>query len=976
MKNTLNWLHISDVHFHPGTEWRDSKVRRDLISFLKSEFASESIERPDLIFCTGDIAFGETTNAPLEKQYEAAEEFFNELLSVCGEESQPLNVDRLFVVPGNHDVNRKAINQYAQSSLVKMAEQSLEYNGKIHKDIENRSKEFMDAMERLDAYELFIKKYLSHQEDKERRHVFAKVVDIDGLKVGVAGFNSAWSCAGPEDDRNVWLAAEWQFNFANEVLHDADIRIGLVHHPIDWLTESDRNLSTVRISTDFDFWIHGHVHNAWVIPSQSHVIVASGAIGAEKNEEFGINVMHLNFTDAKCAARIYSHNRGQSGWTMLPIAVHAPYGVWNFDTPIGLKERIASKFKTTADSAANIPADECHINQQTEPHLKQVFRLYGRNALLEKASNQLKEKHFLLLYGLRGNGKSVLIEELGKMPPLAGKEFLRITVAPETTAIELFRQLCTLLGDTSEYPSPPTGDQDAIMNEIARRYSSPRPAWIWIDRAHHLLDERGFCLAEIRDLFLGLQAALGNRWYWVFELRERPPQKLLNEAASECEVMGLDKNSLAEWLVNSAPEEQKTQWRYSGRDLKYIYQLLGGGHGDQAHPLATDLLIKVAYGMGETPLDVLRRHRGSFDDDIETSLLGELFSKVLSPLEQTLLLALSLYRTSIPHDHADCLENKLKISGAWNGLDRRCLLTASADHSQYYLHNFISSWLRARKLGYTGDGDNPEADLGKHNPPEVIDLTRSLHSSIAACWLEDLKRSGRVSSLNITRALEGFHHLMAAGETDRLQEIALDLLKGNLDWARRRMKDYYEKLYKQGAPNDEQLAALEFRAILDPNDHSVHRFLGQCWQKEEGDGSERALRCFEKACELDKGFPPYLADLGKTLLARGSVGAMDFLARLEILEVDFPKAINDHVLAIKYKCLDFTDQTKASALRMEKITSGSRNPAFYTDEADARQNNGDLQGALEILSLANENGCGNVYTETKRTSILRLLNPI
>ena len=31
-------------------------------------------------------------------------------------------------------------------------------------------------------------------------------------KVGIAGFNSAWSCAGLEDDRTLWLAAEWQFN--------------------------------------------------------------------------------------------------------------------------------------------------------------------------------------------------------------------------------------------------------------------------------------------------------------------------------------------------------------------------------------------------------------------------------------------------------------------------------------------------------------------------------------------------------------------------------------------------------------------------------------------------------------------------------------------------------------------------------------------------------------------------------------------
>lgn len=65
---------------------------------------------PDLIFCTGDIAYGETHCSPLAEQYQEAQAFFDELLKVCGQNGKTLEKNRLFVVPGNHDVNRNSIN--------------------------------------------------------------------------------------------------------------------------------------------------------------------------------------------------------------------------------------------------------------------------------------------------------------------------------------------------------------------------------------------------------------------------------------------------------------------------------------------------------------------------------------------------------------------------------------------------------------------------------------------------------------------------------------------------------------------------------------------------------------------------------------------------------------------------------------------------------------------------------------------------
>lgn len=214
---------------------------------------------------------------------------------------------------------------------------------------------------------------------------------------------------------------------------------------------------------------------------------------------------------------------------------------------------------------------------------------------------------------------------------------------------------------------------------------------------------------------------------------------------------GLDRDSLAECLTHGAPPGLQAEWSYGGRDLKSIYQWLGGGHGKQAHPLAIQLLIEVARGRGETPLVALKRHRGDLEQKIEEKLLGDLYNNVLYPPEQRLLKALALYRTAIPHDHAEALERRLAVSGAWERLDRRCLLSSNADHSQYYVHSFIAGWVRMR-MGYEGHGEDAEADFADGADRHSRQEARELHSAVAACWLGQLGRSRRVTNLNIGRA--------------------------------------------------------------------------------------------------------------------------------------------------------------------------------------------------------------------------------
>ncbi len=961
MRDKLTWLHISDIHFQPKTEWRDSVARDSLITFLDAEFKHDDSLKPDLIFCTGDIAYGETGSSSLENQYTQIKGFFDELLKMCGKDGVPLSTNRLFIVPGNHDVNRKSINSDAQSALTQWAKEPSKHASKIEQRFQDRSIEFRDAAKRLDEYAQFVQNYLPHQSDEEGRNFFINLFDVNGINVGIAGFNSAWTCAGPEDDRTIWLAAQWQFNAAKKGLNEAQLRIGLIHHPVDWLNEADRNIATPRISTDFHFWLHGHSHNAWVVPTDSHVTIAAGAVGAKSSEEFGVNLVHIDLLLGKGTVHLYQYKAGGSSWTIAPVEVHAQSGLWPISLPANVRKRHVSP--TTPSSSLAIPA-------------KRATRLYGRETLLKESADKLIHTPFLLVFGMRGNGKSALIEELGKNSPLAGRASTRIAVDPSTTPDQLFRQVAVLLGETREFPKAPQGDEHQIAAEIRSRYPKPRPAWIWMDHAHHLIDAAGFRHPKILDLFLGLAASIGLQWNWVFELRERPPQGLLGSSASKCEVLGLTKTSLGQCLADAAPNGQESDWNYSGIQLKQIYQWLGGGHGEQAHPLAIQFLIEVARGRNETPRDVLLRHREDVTQRVEDKLLDDLYHNVLSNAEQRLIKALALYRNSIPHDHMETLEHHLDVNNAWDGLDRRCLLSPAADHSVYYLHSFVASWLRTRQLGFSGHGEDDEFDFAEVINEKVKQYVRELHAVIAQCWLDQLHGSCRLTNLNITRALEAFYHLTAAGNGDRVQEIAVELLTGNIEWARRRAELLYTHLFRSKAPVARLRQTLEYAAALNPNDHKVQRFLGECWQKEEGVGSDKALKCFRSACGLRIDFPPYLANLGRALLKRGYEGAREFLAHLEFLELNCPAAINDHVRAIQCDCLVVVGTPKkASALRMEKINAGSRNAAFYVDAAKELLGAGDVAGALAILDKAESIGCSDNFITSVRASVLQRSDP-
>ncbi len=80
--NTITWLHLSDLHYcEPETGWDAEEIREKLIDDLKGMEKSHRLS-PDLIFFTGDLAFGNVNDKKgwnLADQYDGVFNFLEKL---------------------------------------------------------------------------------------------------------------------------------------------------------------------------------------------------------------------------------------------------------------------------------------------------------------------------------------------------------------------------------------------------------------------------------------------------------------------------------------------------------------------------------------------------------------------------------------------------------------------------------------------------------------------------------------------------------------------------------------------------------------------------------------------------------------------------------------------------------------------------------------------------------------------------------
>jgi len=290
----VTWLHLSDWHQENEKFKFNRKVVCDgLIKDIKAreQEISPRLKKIDFIVFSGDVAKGGDT----DEYKKAQDEFFTPILDAC-----KLGPERLFIIPGNHDLNRDQIPVSLSKPLTS--------NEEVERCWSEKRKTALLPFQ--DFYHSFPD--LTGRETGE--HCDFGPIEVGGKKISLLCINSAWMCARHKDeggevsDQGYLCVGEPQIYESLEKISGSDIRIALLHHPFDWLAPFDKSRMDVHLKRKCNFILHGHAHEPGVSAIKDnfgyHITIPAGAcydrsLPSSSDYTYSYNYVHLDFDSDK-----------------------------------------------------------------------------------------------------------------------------------------------------------------------------------------------------------------------------------------------------------------------------------------------------------------------------------------------------------------------------------------------------------------------------------------------------------------------------------------------------------------------------------------------------------------------------------------------------------------------------------------------------------------------------------------------------
>ncbi|MEH1801538.1 MAG: NACHT domain-containing protein [Nostoc sp.] len=387
MAQTLTWLHLSDIHAcKPRTGWDAKRVTDTLCKDLKKMQERYGL-RPDLIFFTGDAAFGHIGSGEgksIAEQFREAHDF----LTTVRESFQPAIEQRnLFLVPGNHDVNRNKISKFEKQAL-----ENINSLDEVTSFVQDAGIEWQRIIGRLDDYAHFLQTYGYDHLLTGREHlIYADAREVAGFRVGIAGFNSAWSSlgAGRTEAGRLWMAGRFQLETLLQKLPKNDFAIALLHHPTNWLVPEENPTFGRELERDFPFVLHGHEHQDFVRSNASteHTVISAGACHEwSESKNNGYNFVQLDFVNRTGKVWLRQYDSTGGGW--IPRIIHDrtdDSGCWILEHLTPWIEKLCSSvaakknFKPTVED--NIPIE---ITPESKVDRAEDYEVRYRKAVADK----------------------------------------------------------------------------------------------------------------------------------------------------------------------------------------------------------------------------------------------------------------------------------------------------------------------------------------------------------------------------------------------------------------------------------------------------------------------------------------------------------------------------------------------------------------------------------------------------------------
>lgn len=300
-------LNVSDIHFHHpicNTQMDPDRPYRTLLIQDARALAAQ-LGPIGAILVSGDIAYA---GAP--EEYDAAYEWLSELANACG---CPLT--RVFVIPGNHDVNRKIVLENPSVRNVHraiMGATSQKREGELFQQFRH-PETGGSLLAPIGAYNAFAARFDCQVYTPERLFWKQDLPLDDGTTLRLFGLTSTLlsGAEGRDDPRTGLYLSPLQ-----TVLDPADgvVNVIMCHHPPDWFMDNDDVEDAVCGRASIQFF--GHKHRQRLRRDPAFVRFSAGAVNPDRNEigwEPGYNVIELEaveedgarFLDVRAHLRVW-----------------------------------------------------------------------------------------------------------------------------------------------------------------------------------------------------------------------------------------------------------------------------------------------------------------------------------------------------------------------------------------------------------------------------------------------------------------------------------------------------------------------------------------------------------------------------------------------------------------------------------------------------------------------------------------------
>ncbi len=239
----FSWLHLSD--FHLG---KDDYAEKRILEYILAEVDARiaACGKPDLIFITGDLANkGRTEEFAL---------FDKEFLVPLFEKLGDTYFDKIFLCPGNHDVDRTKARAVKRYDVVDEIQNFLDPTAEGR----NEREHLLARFQAYDEYPWYLEqtKWVSSASG-----FFAKRIKLKDSEIGILCINTAWFCGGDNEHGRLNPGLGIVEQGLKELNGCAQIFV-LGHHPIDWSTPTLAHRFLSLLGKAGAIYLHGHLHKS------------------------------------------------------------------------------------------------------------------------------------------------------------------------------------------------------------------------------------------------------------------------------------------------------------------------------------------------------------------------------------------------------------------------------------------------------------------------------------------------------------------------------------------------------------------------------------------------------------------------------------------------------------------------------------------------------------------------------------------